>query len=67
MTPAFIDRFAITGTPEQCITRLQRLAALGLERVAITGALRGVSEADAAKSRTLLEQEVLPAVRASVT
>jgi 5,10-methylenetetrahydromethanopterin reductase len=66
LTPAFIDRFAVTGTPEQCIARLQHLAALGLERVAITGALRGVSETDAAKSRTLLEQEVLPAVRASV-
>ena len=65
LTPAFIDRFAVTGTPDQCIDRLQRLAALGLERVAITGALRGVSEIDAAKSRALLEQEVLPAVRAS--
>ena len=63
LTPDFIDRFAVTGTPDQCIARLQRLAALGLERVAITGALRGVSEADAAKSRALLETEVLPAVR----
>lgn len=67
LTAEFIDRFAITGTPDQCITRLQRLAALGLERVAISGALRGVSEADAAKSRTLLEQEVLPAVRSADT
>jgi len=67
LTPEFIDRFAVTGTPDQCIARLKRLAALGLDRVAITGALRGVSETDAAKSRALLEQEVLPAVRASGT
>ena len=63
LTPAFIDRFAVTGTPEQCIERIQRLAALGLERIAITGALRGVSEAEAAKSRALLEREVLPVVK----
>ncbi len=63
LTPDFIDRFAITGTPDQCIARLQRLAALGLDRVAITGALRGVSETDAAKSRALLETQVLPALR----
>jgi 5,10-methylenetetrahydromethanopterin reductase len=63
LTPSFIDRFAVTGSPDQCIARLRRLAALGLDRVAITGALRGVSEVDAARSRTLLEQEVLPALR----
>ncbi|HVZ10750.1 LLM class flavin-dependent oxidoreductase [Rhodopila sp.] len=63
LTPDFIDRFAVTGTPEQCISRLKGLAALGLDRVAITGALRGVSETDAATSRRLLETEVLPALR----
>ena len=64
LTPSFIDRFAVTGSPEQCIERINRLAALGLERIAITGALRGVSEAEAAKSRALLEREVLPVVKA---
>jgi 5,10-methylenetetrahydromethanopterin reductase len=63
LTPDFIDRFAVVGTPDQCIARLQRLAALGLDRIAISGALRGVSETDAARSRVLLEQEVLPAMR----
>jgi 5,10-methylenetetrahydromethanopterin reductase len=63
LTPSFIDRFAVTGSPEQCIARLRRLADLGLDRVAITGALRGVSESDAARSRELLEKEVLPALR----
>jgi 5,10-methylenetetrahydromethanopterin reductase len=63
LTPDFVDRFAVVGTPDQCIARLQRLAALGLDRIAISGALRGVSETDAARSRTLLEKEVLPAMR----
>ncbi len=63
LTPEFIDRFAIVGPPKRCIERLRDLAALGLDKVAITGALRGVSETDAAMSRSLLETEVLPALR----
>ena len=63
LTPAFIDRFAIAGTPDQCIARLRGLAALGLDKVAMTGSLRGVSEGDAAVSKALLETEVLPGVR----
>ena len=63
LTPDFIDRFAIVGTPDQCIARLRGLAALGLDKVAMTGALRGVSEGDAAVSRALLETVVLPAMR----
>jgi 5,10-methylenetetrahydromethanopterin reductase len=63
LTPAFIDRFAIVGTPDQCAERIRRLAALGLDKIAITGAMRGVSASDAAASRALLEREVLPAIR----
>ncbi|MDR3533776.1 MAG: LLM class flavin-dependent oxidoreductase [Rhodopila sp.] len=63
LTPDFIDRFAVVGSPDRCIERLKRLAALGLDKIAITGALRGVSETEAAASRALLEREVLPAVR----
>jgi 5,10-methylenetetrahydromethanopterin reductase len=63
LTPTFSDRFAVVGTPEQCVDRLRRLAALGLDKIAITGALRGVSETEAAASRLLLEREVLPALR----
>ena len=63
LTADFIDRFAVVGTPDQCVVRLRRLGALGLDKIAITGALRGVSETQAAVSRGLLEKEVLPAVR----
>ena len=63
LTPDFIDRFAIAGTPDQLVERLRGLAALGLDKVAMTGSLRGVSEGDAATSKALLETEVLPALR----
>lgn len=63
LTEAFIDRFAIAGTSDHCIARLKRLAALGLDKVALSGSMRGVSEAEAAVSKRLLESEVLPAMR----
>jgi 5,10-methylenetetrahydromethanopterin reductase len=63
LTPEFIDRFALAGPPDRCIARLRGLAALGLDKVALTGAMRGVSEADAATSRRLLETQVLPAMK----
>ncbi len=62
LTEAFIDRFAIAGPPDHCVARLKRLAALGLDKVALSGSMRGVSEADAAASKHLLETEVLPAM-----
>jgi 5,10-methylenetetrahydromethanopterin reductase len=61
LTEPFIDRFAIAGTPDQCIARMQRLAGLGLAAIVLTGAMRGVSESDAALSKRLIETEVLPA------
>ncbi len=63
LTPPFIDRFAIVGTPDRCLERLQGLAALGLDKVAITGAARGASGEDAATSRRLLATEVLPVLQ----
>jgi 5,10-methylenetetrahydromethanopterin reductase len=63
LTETFIDRFAVVGPPDRCIARLQQLAGLGLDKVALAGSLRGVSETDAAVARQLLENEVLPAMR----
>jgi len=64
LTPDFIGRFAIAGTPDHCIARLRGLTALGLDKVAMTGSMRGVSAEDAAVSKQLLETVVLPGVRA---
>jgi 5,10-methylenetetrahydromethanopterin reductase len=63
LTEAFIDRFAVVGPPDRCIARLHGLAALGLDKVALAGSLRGVSETAAAVARRLLETEVVPAMR----
>jgi 5,10-methylenetetrahydromethanopterin reductase len=60
LTDDFIDRFAIVGTPDRCIHRLRSLAALGLDKLAISGATRGASAEDAAVGRRLIVDEVLP-------
>jgi hypothetical protein len=54
-----------TGQPAAAawLDRLRGLAALGLDKVAMTGSLRGVSEGDAAESKRLIETEVLGAAR----
>lgn len=63
LTPAFIDRFAITGRPDRVIERLRQVKALGLDKISVSGGMRGASAEDAATSKALLETEVLPALR----
>jgi 5,10-methylenetetrahydromethanopterin reductase len=63
LTDDFVDRFAIVGPPERCLSRLRELAALGLDKVAISGGTRGASVEDAATSRDLVTRHVLPAMR----
>ena len=60
----FVDRFAVVGPPARCVERLKSLAALGLDKVAISGGTRGASAEDAAASRALMAREVIPAMRA---
>jgi len=61
LTPEFIDRYAIVGTPERCVERLQVLAALGLDKVIVSGGRRGADPVAAEAAQTLFEREVLPA------
>ena len=56
----FVDRFAVVGSPERCIERLKSLAALGLDKVAISGGTRGASAEDATVNRDLVAKHVLP-------
>lgn len=65
LTDSFVDRFAIVGSPDHCIARLQALAGLGLDKVAISGGMRGTDPAQAAEAKRLLETEVLPAFTAN--
>jgi 5,10-methylenetetrahydromethanopterin reductase len=63
LTDDFIDRFAIVGTPDRCIQRLRSLAALGLDKVAISGGTRGAAPEDIDVSRRLMVERVLPGMR----
>ena len=59
----FVDRFAIVGAPERCLERLQALAKLGLDKLAISGGTRGVPAEVAATGREMVTAHVLPAWR----
>ena len=62
LTDDFVDRFAIVGPPERCIERLRALAALGLDKVAISGGMRGAAADDIAVAKDLVVRHVLPAM-----
>ena len=64
LTESFIDRFAIAGPPSLVIERLRSLAGLGFDKIVMTGAMRGVSESDAAAAKRTMETRVLPAFAA---
>jgi len=66
LTSAFLDRFAILGSPDHCTERLARLVECGLTRFVICGALGWTDRAEEQVSRELLISEVLPALRAAV-
>jgi 5,10-methylenetetrahydromethanopterin reductase len=59
----FIDRFAIVGDPETCATRLEELAALGLERFVVTGPSFGADYEQAQVHIRLTTTELLPSLR----
>ena len=63
LTDDFVDRFAIVGSPDRCIERLRSLKALGLDKVAISGGMRGAPAEDAVVSKQLVAEKVLPGFR----
>jgi 5,10-methylenetetrahydromethanopterin reductase len=77
VTPEFIGRFAVLGSVEACVERLQHLAALGLEHFGLIppGGGRIVQERESSSkarqsvARTsfeLLTREVMPALKEAV-
>ena len=62
LEPEFVDRFAVVGPPEECISRLQQLAALGVDRFVLTGPAFGADRDDARLANRLVATEVLPAL-----
>ena len=59
----FLDRFAILGPTQKCVERLRELVDTGLSKLVLTGASFDANRDEAQRSRTLLEREVLPALR----
>jgi 5,10-methylenetetrahydromethanopterin reductase len=55
----FVDKFAVVGSPEVCIPRLQAIAATGISKITIVGA-RDYTNADALEAEKILARDVLP-------
>lgn len=62
LSPEFVRRFAVVGSPDECTERLLALHKQGLERLVIVGP--GFYPASWGETRSLFAREVLPALRA---
>ncbi|TML91330.1 MAG: LLM class flavin-dependent oxidoreductase [Actinobacteria bacterium] len=60
---AFVDRFAVVGGADVCARRLLDLAALGLDRLVITGPTIDADPTAARVHHGLVGEELLPALR----
>ena len=60
---AFLDRFAVVGPTRDCVARLRELVDAGASKLIVTGASFDADRGEAARSRTLFESEVLPALK----
>lgn len=63
LTPDFVKRFAIVGSPDHCTERLLALRAAGLERFVVVGP--GFYPAEWGDKGKLFAREVIPALRAA--
>jgi 5,10-methylenetetrahydromethanopterin reductase len=62
LTDEVIDAFAVAGPPSYCLEQFGRLADMGLTRIFVTGAARGLDPQEAERSRRRFVTEVLPYV-----
>ena len=60
---AFLERFAVVGPTRSCVERLVELRDAGVSKLIVTGASFDADRTEAARSRVLFEQEVLPALK----
>jgi 5,10-methylenetetrahydromethanopterin reductase len=65
ISSGFVRRFAVIGTPDQCVARLVGLARLGLERFVVFGP-GFYDDGSARAGASLFATEVMPAVRAAL-
>jgi 5,10-methylenetetrahydromethanopterin reductase len=61
LTPEFIERYAVVGSPARCVERLRELADLGLSRITVIGPTAGADREAARTAERMLAAEVLPA------
>ncbi len=59
---AFLDRFAIVGSAETCVKRMQELADVGLDHFMVAMQARDTDPAVAAKVTERFVREVMPAI-----
>lgn len=64
LTPEFIDEYAIVGTPDKIVARLQELEAMGIDKLILSGTRSG-ADVDTEEARKLVEAEVLPQFKAT--
>ncbi|WP_419817490.1 LLM class flavin-dependent oxidoreductase [Glaciibacter flavus] len=60
LSSAFVQRFALVGSPEQLIERIRQLESLGLDHLVLVPASRGASEVAIEDSNELIAAQVLP-------
>ena len=62
LTPDFIDRFGVVGSPDLCVARFAELGALGLDKIVIAAQFQLDDTDEGRASKALMEAEVVPAV-----
>lgn len=65
LTPEFIDHFAVVGQPDRCVAKLQKLAALGLDKLFFGVMFRLIQTPEGRAAKELMEREILPALRSA--
>jgi 5,10-methylenetetrahydromethanopterin reductase len=65
MDDAFLDRFAIAGSPSHCVKRFETVLKLGLDHLIIVGPGGDVLPIDAMQSLGFFSTEVMPVLKSS--
>jgi 5,10-methylenetetrahydromethanopterin reductase len=62
----FVDRFAIVGSPDDCVAKAAGLVGLGLSQLVLIGATFQADRDAARMSAQLITNEFIPGLRAAV-